>query len=134
MTKAGLRCASLALGAALCIGGVAVAQTLGEMSDKQLKGDAIAAALGGGTLKGVNSYDNPYTVKVAADGTLDGVAGKNDEYTDKGRWWVDGDQFCRQWETWLDGKPDCFLAALDGGQIIWFKPDGAFASAEELTR
>ncbi len=104
------------------------------MSDKQLKGDAITTALAGGTLRGVNSFGNPYTVKVLDGGTLDGVAGKSDEYTDKGRWWVEGDQFCRQWQTWLDGKQDCFLVVLDGTQIVWFRPDGSFASAEELSR
>jgi len=129
-SKAGL--AALAVVAGFAAG--ATAQELGAMADKQLKGDAIAATLGGGTLKGVNSYGNPYRVTVRADGTLDGVAGKNDEYTDKGSWRVQGDQFCRQWQTWLDGKEDCFLAVLDGGQVVWFRPDGSFAAAEELTR
>jgi GntR family transcriptional regulator/MocR family aminotransferase len=119
---------------ALLLAGGAGAQELGAMAGKQLKGDAIAAALAGGTLKGVNSYGNPYTVRVLADGSLDGVAGKNGEYTDKGHWRVEGDRFCRQWQTWLDGKEDCFLVVLDGTQVAWFRPDGSFATAEELSR
>jgi hypothetical protein len=85
----------------------------------QLDGAAIEAALAGATTSGVNVYGNPYTVHFRADGSLDGVAGADNDYADTGTWWIDGDTLCRRWTTWLDGKAACFFVVLDGGTITW---------------
>ena len=87
-----------------------------------------------GKVKGVNDYGNPFTISYAANGSMSGVAGKDDEFEDSGKWWVKGNMFCRQYKTWLEGKKACFRVTLRGGQINWHDTVGGFVSADTFAR
>jgi dienelactone hydrolase len=99
-----------------------------------LSGAEISKLMPTGQLKGVNGYGNPYTITYAADGSMSGVAGAGDEYTDTGKWWVKGDMFCRQYKSWLGGAQTCFRVILQGETINWHDEDGGFVSADTFAR
>jgi hypothetical protein len=84
-----------------------------------LKGPQIESTLSGATTSGVNAFGNPYTVHILADGSTEGVAGVNDEYQDSGTWWIEGDTYCRRWNTWLEGQTACFSVMIEGGTVSW---------------
>jgi GntR family transcriptional regulator/MocR family aminotransferase len=94
-----------------------------------LSGVEIQQLIPSGKLKGINAYGNPYTISYTSDGVISGVAGKAGEYRDSGKWWVTDDSFCRQYESWLDGKAACFKVSLEGDAISFFDPAGNFVSS-----
>jgi GntR family transcriptional regulator/MocR family aminotransferase len=121
-------------GAVMLVAAPAFAQTPTMNDGERLAGASIAEAFAGATLSGVNAFGNPYRVVLDAAGTMSGVAGPNDEYADTGRWWVEGDLFCRQWQVWLDGVADCFVAVREAGFVHWFCDDGSFVATESYDR
>jgi hypothetical protein len=47
-----------------------------------------------------------------------------------GRWWVDNDRLCQQWQSWYEGKTFCFTIRTAGeGRIRWIRDDGYSGSA-----
>ncbi len=92
---------------------------------------AIEGALTGSTTMGVNSYGNPYTVRILDDGTTAGVAGHHDEFVDSGSWWIEDDMYCRRWNTWLDGATGCFHVVIEGDKVRWLNADGSLARQED---
>ena len=91
----------------------------GALAQDPLDGAGIATALTGATTQGINVYGNPYTVRFLADGSIEGVAGANDDYADAGTWWLESDALCRQWTVWLGGQANCFSVTLADGKISW---------------
>lgn len=65
-----------------------------------------------------------------ADGRVDGSGeavglGRWLAPKDKGRWWIEGNQLCQQWEQWYDGKRFCFTLEKAGpATVIWRRDDG----------
>jgi TolB-like protein/class 3 adenylate cyclase/Flp pilus assembly protein TadD len=51
--------------------------------------------------------------------------------SDEGKWWIDGDKFCRKWNRWQNGKSDCFSFLRKGEAIEWINRFGQFHSAME---
>ncbi len=94
-----------------------------------LSGTEIQQLIPSGKLTGINAYGNPYTISYTSDGIISGVAGKADEYRDSGKWWVTDDTFCRQYESWLDGKAACFKVSLEGDAISFYNTAGNFVSS-----
>jgi hypothetical protein len=44
---------------------------------------------------------------------------------DSGRWWVDSDRLCQQWQEWYDGKTHCFeLVRTSETSLYWRRDDG----------
>ena len=89
-----------------------------------LSGTEIQQLMPLGELKGINGYGNPYTISYSQDGTMSGVAGKNDEYKDTGKWWIKDQQFCRQYKSWLKGEAACFQVRVEADQMSFFDEDG----------
>jgi hypothetical protein len=64
------------------------------------------------------------------DGRVDGTGeavglGRLARPTDSGRWWVNGNRLCQQWQTWYDGKRMCFqLIHLGGNRLRWNQDNG----------
>ena len=59
-------------------------------------------------------------VTMGKNGELDGLSrGKRD----KGRWSIEGNKFCLQWNTWTKGKKGCSALKRDGEYI---KGDGFY--------
>lgn len=99
-----------------------------------LHGDEIRRLMPSGKLQGINGYGNPYTIVYSADGAISGVAGKADEYRDSGKWWVEGDRFCRQYRVWFDGRAACFGVSLDGDAIGFYDAGGRLVSSGSFSR
>jgi len=120
--------AALLLGVALATG--ARAETLAEATGEHLSGAQIEQMLLNGTIQGKNQWGNPYTVTYGEGGEMSGVAGKNDEYRDTGKWWIEGDRFCRQYKEWLEGKAACLDVVHEDGIFKWHDTDGKFLSKD----
>jgi hypothetical protein len=64
------------------------------------------------------------------DGRVDGSGeavglGRLARPNDSGRWWVNGNRLCQQWQTWYDGKRMCFqLISLGGNRLRWNQDNG----------
>lgn len=50
--------------------------------------------------------------------------------TDTGRWWVEGDRLCQQWQSWYDGRRFCFTLIRQGPtELAWQRNDGLAGTA-----
>ena len=103
-------------------------------ADPFLTGDAISELMPTIALKGVNAYGNPFTVTYREDGFMSGVAGKQNEFKDTGKWWTKDDTFCRQYKSWLEGAAGCFQVRLKDDTISFFDADGNFVSSNTIER
>lgn len=91
-----------------------------DASGEHLQGDALRAAMSGATILCRTVYGDPCTIELLEDGRMVGRAGYANEDCDKGRWWVDGTRWHRQWEQWAYAEPTAFFIVLDGERIKWF--------------
>ena len=55
---------------------------------------------------------------------MQGRAGYAQEERDEGRWWIEGDHWCRQWDEWAYGETGRFRVARAGNRIFWLDDDG----------
>ena len=69
-------------------------------------------------------YGDPLTIELHPDGRMTGRAGFANEDRDEGRWWLDGDCWCRQWKEWSYAQVARFRIVLEGEQIHWVRADG----------
>ena len=60
--------------------------------------------MSGATFISRTVYGDPLTIELNADGTMTGRAGFAHEDLDEGRWWLEGDFWCRQWQEWAYGQ------------------------------
>jgi GntR family transcriptional regulator/MocR family aminotransferase len=88
-----------------------------------LSGAELHDVISGATLLCKTVYGDPYTIEVLADGRLIGKAGYANEDCDEGRWWIEGDYWCRQWNYWVYGEVARFLTVVTDNQIKWYKSD-----------
>ena len=91
---------------------------------KLLKGAALKRRLAGATLLYKTVYGDPCTIELLEDGRMEGRSGYANEDTDSGRWWIEGDFWCRQWNSWAYAESASFLTALEGDQIRWLDGTG----------
>ena len=68
------------------------------------------------------------------DGSMKGRAGLANEDLDEGRWWLEGDFWCRQWREWSYGQVARFRIVLEGDGIQWVSADGRVIDAGLITR
>jgi TolB-like protein/class 3 adenylate cyclase len=47
---------------------------------------------------------------------------------DQGKWWIEGDKFCRKWNRWVAGRTGCFSFVAVGDTITWVNRYGEFHS------
>lgn len=88
-----------------------------------MQGPDIRAKLSGATLLYKTVYGEPCRIVLNADGTMQGWAGYAHEDRDTGRWWIEGDLWCRQWLQWAYGEQAKFYVSLDSNQLIWLNAD-----------
>jgi GntR family transcriptional regulator/MocR family aminotransferase len=69
-------------------------------------------------------YGDPAAFELGADGSMKGRAGHANEDCDEGRWWVEGDLWCRQWQQWAYGEEGRFYITLQGQQLKIYNTDG----------
>lgn len=73
----------------------------------------------------------------AADGTLTvqvldpSVPGRK---RDRGRWWTEGDMFCRQYDHWFDHRPECQWIVKNGDTFKVFNTAGSMVSSFRIRK
>jgi hypothetical protein len=103
-------------------------------ADEVLKGAEIRALLSDAKLKARAKNGRTYTIRYLADGT---ATLQMDDYSfaDKGRWSVEGDASCSQWEKIRDGAKGCWDVFSRGGDDYFFRGrDGMRDVKAEVTR
>lgn len=77
-----------------------------------LRGKALEKAMSGSTWIYKTSYGDPATFELHDNGHITGRAGHANEDCDEGRWWVEGDLWCRQWAHWAYGEPSRYYITM----------------------
>jgi hypothetical protein len=62
-------------------------------------------------------------------GRLTAAFSRGDGSRDSGRWWVEANQLCQRWTSWLDGQANCYKITREGNLITWVRQDGASGTA-----
>lgn len=99
-------------------------QRLAEDSFPSLPGAQLQRLFSDQRLNYQTVYGEPCIIELFADGSMRGRAGYAQEDRDEGRWWIEGDHWCRQWNEWAYGETGCFLVAREGNRILWLDDDG----------
>jgi GntR family transcriptional regulator/MocR family aminotransferase len=99
-----------------------------------LRGRALRQTLAGSTLLYNTVYGDPCRLDVRANGELIGTAGYANEDCDRGRWWLEGDRWFRQWQQWAYAEVSSYAIVIDGDQLRWYGSDGLLADTAVITR
>jgi len=100
-----------------------------------LAGDELRQAISGKTVYlNVSGFELP--IRYAANGRMKGTMGtvaasfaRGNGAADSGKWWVDNDQLCQKWTSWMDGKSYCYKLTRNGNQVRWVRNDGRSGTA-----
>ena len=98
-------------------------ETLFDESEA-LSGPAVKRAVSGATLLCKTVYGDPCTIMLMRNGDMRGRAGFANEEQDVGKWWIEGDLWCRQWNEWAYGEAAKFRVLIKGDRIQWFNARG----------
>ena len=99
-----------------------------------LNGRELRRQMPGATLLYKTVYGDPCTIELSRDGGMTGKAGYAGEDRDEGRWWIEGDLWCRQWQSWAYGETVKFRTRIDGDRIQWFNASGRLVDSAILVR
>ena len=89
-----------------------------------LRQPELGRALTGAVLLYKTVYGDPCTIELLPGGLMRGRAGFAAEDCDEGRWWLEGDLWCRRWDQWAYGETSQYEIAIDGPTIRWIRPGG----------
>ncbi|MEE9433279.1 MAG: PLP-dependent aminotransferase family protein [Sphingorhabdus sp.] len=89
------------------------------LSHKQLK-----SRMKGLTLLNSTVYGEPCTIELHKDGRMSGRSGYAGEDQDVGRWWIEGDKWVRQWDSWAFAEALAFHVSFVGDTVLWLDDDG----------
>jgi hypothetical protein len=99
-----------------------------------LSGDELWQAVSGKTVYlDVTGFELP--IHYQPDGRMSGTMGtmasfaRSDGAADRGHWWIEANQLCQQWTSWLDGQTYCYTFTLQGGIVDWYRNDGRSGTA-----
>jgi hypothetical protein len=104
-------------------------------ADTMLAGDTLRSAISGKTvfLK-ISGFELP--IQYSAGGTMKGSMGtvaaalaRGDGSSDRGKWWVDGDQLCQKWDSWMESQTYCYKLSRNGNAVRWVRSDGRSGTA-----
>ncbi len=107
-------------------------QTIDEYESYRLDSQSIREQMSDITMMLTTVYGEPNTIILHADGTMTGTCGHHDEEQDTGRWWVEGDYWCRQWNEWAYGEVSRLQVAVKENKIRFFRPSGRFINIAEI--
>ncbi len=102
--------------------------------ERYLSGAELQDSMPGATFLLQTVYGDPCTIELAADGSMAGRAGLANEDVDQGRWWIEGDFWCRQWREWAYGEVARFRVAVEADRIRWFNSSGRQIDSALITR
>jgi hypothetical protein len=104
-------------------------------AEAALAGDVLRKAVSGKTvyLK-ISGFELPirYSAGGSMRGSMSTVAAaltRGDGASDRGKWWISGDQLCQRWTSWMDGKSYCYKLTLTGKSVRWVRNDGRSGTA-----
>ncbi len=100
---------------------------------RRVSGDELQSFFSGSATRSVSETGIDVFMEWSADGSLAGTAGlgaregimagsfSEGAYADTGKWWIEGDQMCWQWNEWDSGARDCFRGREmgDGRLKLW---------------
>jgi hypothetical protein len=95
-----------------------------------LSGPEIREAIAGKRIFLATPLGGEFPLFYRTSGVVDGSGeaiglGRFLKPTDTGRWWVDGNRLCQQWQSWYDGRPFCFTLREAGpNRLAWTRDDG----------
>lgn len=104
-------------------------------AETALAGDALRTAISGKTVfLNISGFELP--IQYSSRGTMKGSMGtvaaalaRGDGSSDRGKWWVDGDQLCQKWYTWMEGQTYCYKLSRAGNNVRWVRSDGRSGTA-----
>jgi len=70
---------------------------------------------------GQTVFGDPYRIRLYQDGSMAGHEGYQDERQDEGQWWLEGDRWYRQWQSWSYGETLGFDIYLHKNRINWVR-------------
>jgi hypothetical protein len=100
-----------------------------------LAGDELKNAISGKTVYlNISGFELPivYSPNGRMKGTMGAVAAsfsRGDGATDRGKWWVENDQLCQKWTSWMDGQSYCYKLTRNGNVVNWVRNDGHSGTA-----
>jgi hypothetical protein len=103
--------------------------------DTSLTGDELRRAVTGKTVYlDVSGFELPihYVGNGRMSGNMSTVAATlsiGDRASDDGRWWIEANQLCQRWTSWLDSKTYCYKLTRRGDTVQWFRNDGRSGTA-----
>ena len=120
------------LAAAALMGGFLALPASANESEKgvSLRGEALRSAVSGKRIYLSVPLGGELPLYYRPDGRVDGSGeaaglGRFLKPSDSGRWWVEGERLCQQWETWYQGRVFCFtVQKLPENRIAWARDDG----------
>ena len=56
-------------------------------------------------------------------GTVAATLSIGDRASDDGRWWIEANQLCQRWTSWLAGKTYCYKLTRRGKTVQWLRND-----------
>jgi hypothetical protein len=100
-----------------------------------LAGDDLRKEISGKTVYlNVSGFELP--IRYAANGrmsskmsTIAASLSRGDGSSDAGKWWVESDQLCQRWSSWMDGKAYCYKLTRNGSTVRWVRNDGHSGTA-----
>jgi GntR family transcriptional regulator/MocR family aminotransferase len=96
---------------------------LDENDPAWLKGEKLDQTISGSIWMYKTTYGDPATFELNSDGSMTGRAGHANEDQDKGRWWIEGDYWCRQWNEWAYGEKSRYYLTLQGRHLKIFNTE-----------
>jgi hypothetical protein len=100
-----------------------------------LSADELRHAVTGKTVYlNVSGFELP--IHYLANGRMSGSMGtvaatfsRGDGASDNGRWWIEANQLCQRWTSWMEGQTYCYKLARQGDTVQWFRNDGRSGTA-----
>jgi len=97
--------------------------------------DQLREAISGKTIYlNISGFELPIQYK--ANGRMSGIMGqvaaafsRGDGSRDSGRWWVEANQLCQRWTSWMDGQTNCYTLTRQGNLITWVRQDAVSGTA-----
>ena len=62
-------------------------------------------------------------------GTVAATLSIGDPVSDNGVWWIETNQLCQRWTSWLEGQTHCYRLTRKGNSVQWFRDDGRSGTA-----
>jgi hypothetical protein len=123
------------IGAFVLAAGIALPALPAVAESVSLTGDELREAVSGKTVYlNVSGFELP--IRYLANGRMRGKMGtvaasfsRGDGSSDSGKWWVEDDQLCQKWTSWMNGNQYCYRLSREGEIVHWVRNDGTTGTA-----